>query len=52
MFKTIEIDHVKAVNADDGWEGAASRSRRGAASKRGVEYEIATGELIPNLGEK
>ena len=24
----------------------------GAAKKRGVEYEVATGELIPNLGEK
>jgi predicted small secreted protein len=24
----------------------------GAASKRGVQYEVASGELIPNLGEK
>ena len=24
----------------------------GAAKKRGVEYEVATGEFIPNLGEK
>ena len=27
-------------------------TREGAASRRGVEYEIANGELIPNLGEK
>ena len=27
-------------------------TKEGAASRRGVEYEIATGELIPNLGEK
>ena len=71
MFKTIEPDHVKAVNADDGWEeiefaldsGATEtvmgedmlssvETKEGGASKRGVEYEIATGELIPNLGEK
>ena len=71
MFKTIEPDHVKAVNADEGWEeiefaldsGATEtvlgesmlssiETKEGAASKRGVEYEIATGELIPNLGEK
>ena len=61
MFKTIEPDHVKAVNADDGWEenefaldsGATEtvmgedmlssvEIKEGAASKRGVEYEIAT----------
>ena len=71
MFRTIEPDHVKAVNTDDGWEeiefaldsGATEtvmgesmlssvETKEGAASKRGVEYEIATGELIPNLGEK
>ena len=71
MFKTIEPDHMKAVNADDGWEeiefaldsGATEtvmgedmlnsvETKEGAASKRGVEYEIATGELIPNLEEK
>ena len=27
-------------------------TKEGAASRRGVEYEIATGERIPNLGEK
>ena len=27
-------------------------TREGMASRRGVEYEIANGELIPNLGEK
>jgi len=27
-------------------------TKEGPASRRGVEYEIATGELIPNLGEK
>ena len=27
-------------------------TKEGVASRRGVEYEIATGELIPNLGEK
>ena len=71
MFKTIESDHVKAVNADDGWEemefalgsGATGtvvgedmlssvEIKEGAASKRLVEYDIATGELIPNLGKK
>ena len=26
--------------------------KEGATSKRSVEYEIATGEFIPNLGEK
>ena len=27
-------------------------TREGPASRRGVEYEIANGELVPNLGEK
>ena len=67
MFKTIEPDHVKAVNPDEDWEeiefaldsgatetvmGECMLSRveieEGAARKRGVAYEIATGELIPN----
>ena len=48
MFKTIEPDHVKAVNADDGWEEiefaldsmlSSVEFKQGAASKRGVEYE-------------
>ena len=30
----------------------AVETREGAASRRGVEYEIATGTKIPNLGEK
>ena len=69
--KTDETDHVKAVNADDGWEEiefaldsrdtqtvvgedvlSSVEIKEGAASKRGVEYEITTGQLIPNLGEK
>ena len=71
MLKTIEPDHVKAVNADDGWEeiefaldpGATEtvmgqnmlssvETKEGAASKTEVEYDIATGALILNLGEK
>ena len=31
---------------------ACARTNPGAASKRGVEYEIADGTRIPNLGEK
>ena len=70
-MKTAEPDHVKVVNANDGWEeiefaldsGATEmvmgedmlssvEIKQGASSKWGVEYEIATGELIPNLGEE
>ena len=67
MFKTIEADHVKAVNADDGLEEiefaltgtvmgedmqGSVEIKEGVASRRSVEHEIATRELIPNLGEK
>ena len=68
MFKTIEPDNVKAVGGREEIEFALGSGttetvmgedmlssveiKEGAASKRGVEYEIATGELIPNLGEE
>ena len=30
----------------------AVETREGAASRRGVEYEVANGDKIPNMGEK
>ena len=65
MFKTIEPDHVKAVNADDGWEeiefaldSRATQTVMGqdmlssVETKEGAVVSKRIGELIPNLGEK
>ena len=68
LFKTIEPDHVKAVNADDRWDEiefaldskatetvmgedmlSSVEIKDGTASKRGMEYEIATGRTHSDL---
>ena len=51
-FLSLIMDSGATIRVCSPEDGAAYKVTESEASRRGVEYEIANGDTLPNLGEK